>query len=782
MGCSCWESVGIKADVREGLLAVDRTPADVDNRSALRDIGIRGRILGSAQAMAPEDCALWEHSTYLNKMCPGKFPSTFDAYARLHQMKAILSNKGNDIMVPCRRRSHGDCDLLGHVYSCNDILAAIKVQLKEVVATRDLAVLFPSKISKERETNERMQRAFVLLHWVLVKHSCVSTIELDSLGQFNDPDWLKLLCDGICHCLKLEKLKIGGDVGSASSYRQLLNACSSLEHLEHISLGRKWDADYAGNSAILAAAVRRNKNLMRLDVGNTDAITQEVMRPLLSALALKRNLSHLSVNVTSFRAVEAALLLQMLNGNKMLKSLRLVGSGRQKFVNVHHVAAVLAEATAMVELEFVGFFVHTNDAWTLAMSLVDAQSVKRLDLLNCLPVFSHPGFDKEADGVSGRIKPYLYLLQNLRCLQKFSLDLLRFTSEDQRALLEALAGTDSLHEVTVTSETRGYPTDLCRLAVETGTANRTRFGSVFANEALLADVLRGPIAAKVDESVQTSTRDNRGATLKKRCDDLRMLDLVTEINFEINEGVLEANTAELLAAYLKVTRCLKTIRLNFRATKASTTVLLDGIARNRSINSLSVERWCSRRGSAAILADIVRSSKIIHTVVYNKGGIYVSKAFFSRLSEFIENNFTIVSIKTFERRRHTKNWNVIRNVATRNAAFLEWAARHVVGLSFEKSSAEALELLASSPLLPLRVQELASVSECQAASMIRKAVKSLKDIDVFMSITGVVRESVVCEESTDGRPRLDTLPLDCWLAIRPYLRVADVVNTRSIRC
>ncbi|KAL1422708.1 hypothetical protein MTO96_003791 [Rhipicephalus appendiculatus] len=135
------------------------------------------------------------------------------------------------------------------------------------------------------------------------------------------------------------------------------------------------------------------------------------------------------------------------------------------------------------------------------------------------------------------------------------------------------------------------------------------------------------------------------------------------------------STAEVLARYLEATKVLEAVTLNFSVSKGSSMLLLHALSRNSSITSLGVECWCSTKRSARVLADIVRSSKTIHTLTYNEKSMAPSKTFFSRLSESIAGNFTIVSVKTFERRNNAKNWAFIQNVATRNVSLLERGVR-----------------------------------------------------------------------------------------------------------
>ncbi|KAL1422718.1 hypothetical protein MTO96_003800 [Rhipicephalus appendiculatus] len=123
-------------------------------------------------------------------------------------------------------------------------------------------------------------------------------------------------------------------------------------------------------------------------------------------------------------------------------------------------------------------------------------------------------------------------------------------------------------------------------------------------------------------------------------------------------------------------------------------------------------------------------------------------------------------LRTYERKENRKNWAIIQNTASRNSAFLERAARLVSDLSNNIVDAEDLALVASSPLLPLLVSELAAVCECQAASMIGGTIRKLRDIEAVPGISAIDWDSVGCAYSSECQTRLDTLPADYGLGIR----------------
>ncbi|KAH8023380.1 hypothetical protein HPB51_013218 [Rhipicephalus microplus] len=671
-------------------------------------------------------------------MCPSMSSSEPHAYERLQQIKMILANKGADFMAPCGKQNLDDCDLLKHIGAWNDVLAAIHVRLEELVETRELAVSFPVKVSGQREKRKRVERAVVLLYKLFVAHTCVARIVIDDLGEFCNPERFALLCHAISSCRRLTTLRVNADMDEASYYQKLLTGCASFHNLEELSFERMRDCDNTGNMAILATLLERNSRLSKFRVDGFSTSSRHTST-LLRELQRCQTLSHLSLDITSFGENEATLFLNMLKGNNVLKSLRLEGKQRCNHLTVSCIASALSKSTTLENLELLGFHLCTADVWALATGLGKIQTLQSLIIDHCTPVFSLPPMHTHVEtcdspeDVSSQIAPYIHIVEQIPGLQCFAFDLLRFSTEDQRAFLQVLGATAYPTRTFVDVRAPGYASELKRIALETGTANRIYWSPVCEERIDFPNLLTESRVGAVSLEVQRGTCDNEIPNVNERLSGMSTLDHVVSFHLEIRGSMIAPSTAQILARYLDSTKILEAVTLNFSTSKDSSMRLLDALSRNVSITRLGVERWCSTR-----------------------------------------RNFTIVSLRTQERRENAKNWAFIQNVATRNAALLEKAARFVAGDSSQKSDAEAFEAVASSPLLLRRVQVVKGVGKCEAVEMVRRAVWNLRDMDGFMTITGVVIKSVMCEESRDGRARLDSLPADCWLAIRQYLSVTDV--------
>ncbi|XP_070381051.1 uncharacterized protein [Dermacentor albipictus] len=121
----------------------------------------------------------------------------------------------------------------------------------------------------------------------------------------------------------------------------------------------------------------------------------------------------------------------------------------------------------------------------------------------------------------------------------------------------------------------------------------------------------------------------------------------------------------------------------------------------------------------------------------------------------------------------------IMEVAWKNASAVSDAADFVLGEQDGVEGARALELMRDHPRLLERVMEDADATKAEAKKRIRSALVRVRSssIDESMTMTGVVKEAVQCL-SHPGARRLQLADIghDCWLHIRSFLKIADVVS------
>ncbi|XP_075527312.1 uncharacterized protein LOC142559621 [Dermacentor variabilis] len=121
----------------------------------------------------------------------------------------------------------------------------------------------------------------------------------------------------------------------------------------------------------------------------------------------------------------------------------------------------------------------------------------------------------------------------------------------------------------------------------------------------------------------------------------------------------------------------------------------------------------------------------------------------------------------------------IMEVARKNASTALDAVDFVLGEQNGVEGARAIELMRDHPRLLEMVMEGADVTKAEAKKRIRSALIRVRSssIDEFMTMTGVVKEAVQCL-SHPGARRLQIVDIghDCWLHVRSFLKIADVVS------
>ncbi|KAH7944104.1 hypothetical protein HPB52_015641 [Rhipicephalus sanguineus] len=90
--------------------------------------------------------------------------------------------------------------------------------------------------------------------------------------------------------------------------------------------------------------------------------------------------------------------------------------------------------------------------------------------------------------------------------------------------------------------------------------------------------------------------------------------------------------------------------------------------------------------------------------------------------------------------------------------------------SATRRCASALETLSRHPAL---VAEL-TVTDAEAASLVRTRLSHIQDMHEFMRLAGVVKDRVTCEPREGGGKQLHDLNEDCWRHVMRYLKLDDI--------
>ncbi|KAK8775203.1 hypothetical protein V5799_031454 [Amblyomma americanum] len=727
--------------------------------------------------MARKDWRLWKHAIIVNRLrqkrrVPALFSSNSTAYERLQEIKIILRNSGANIRAWCARDSTRTCKMQRQLKQWNHVLAPVNIQLRERDTPGELEVIFFDAAGDLQDSACLLQRAILLFHWLLATHNCVTAIRVDDWGVFQHAAHFGLFCDGLRQSRRLKSLKLCSKLRNLTLHRWLLVSMRRLRSLEEFACEALHVSDDSENTTELINFVASHANLGRLAV-EVFVGKSRGMWLFAQQLARSESITDLRIDVTCLRVFEYNAFFNALKENHSLQSLRLVGSLQEPTVSVAAIARAVEGLTALVTLELFCFRVNTSEAWDLAMALSCSKTVQQLGLLSCMQIFKRVT-SVPITGSDWRIQPYLHLLRQSTSLRILTLSMSQFDKREQRLFFEALALNDVVEEVHIKDRRHCYKSDLCRAICETNTGSRVRIGTVCVTGSGCEELKWLHIRDACILVEATALPDLTYSCLAQ----LQMLDTLTTLSVNIAAD-LGKESAELLAQYLQETRLLTEVTMSFFAGRSDSLVLLEALAQNTSITTLVVDRWCDTRHTAEELAGVVCSSKRIRALTYHLASRSPSPAFFSTLARHIVGNCTLISVKAYRLRASAKHWNVIQEVLARNSTLLVHAAQYVVGCAVrKKEGAKALELLGLDHMLVTKVQEMASVDEEQARSTINSRLADLNNLHVGMHVAGVVGESVVCRDSAEGRPCLDTMPYECWRILRRCLRVKYVVDSQ----
>nr|XP_050032974.1 uncharacterized protein LOC126529416 [Dermacentor andersoni] len=244
-----------------------------------------------------------------------------------------------------------------------------------------------------------------------------------------------------------------------------------------------------------------------------------------------------------------------------------------------------------------------------------------------------------------------------------------------------------------------------------------------------------------------------------------------------------------LATYIKGASALKKIRLDIDVrisderqdgpVAQSISDLCTALCSNLGLTKIRLE-WSVhlRAHDCQALADAVIGNRRLHELTLNLAADDNRAVFLRHILPQFHRNFTLLRLKVPVCVKPYANTFAVQDIVRRNCSLVERATRFVLG-DQDPYCARAVELVSEHPKLVDNVRRRAALSdEAAAVALIRAALRRpcLTDVHEFMRLIGVVQRRVACHAREDGVTQFDKLNHECWLHIRRYLTVADVVG------
>ncbi|XP_037521821.2 uncharacterized protein LOC119399076 [Rhipicephalus sanguineus] len=265
---------------------------------------------------------------------------------------------------------------------------------------------------------------------------------------------------------------------------------------------------------------------------------------------------------------------------------------------------------------------------------------------------------------------------------------------------------------------------------------------------------------------------------------LPALEYFTSLTVNVSEAGERLFSA--LAKYIRETTVLRKLKLqvtNPRApdnTASSTcwTLLFESMSANTSVSDLDIFTNGLFRYNDLLTHTIGHSRYISRVSFLENTGFGDATNFVSLLSENIGDNHVLLEVDLSGAKvggEAKRCLFIIRETTQRNCDILERAAANIERAPLDWHTATAFEKVARSPALIRELSEKEGIATAEVARMLRSRLRCVEGLHDFMRLTGVVKDSVKCAPSVEGRGmQLPDLSDDCWRLVRRYLSFDDV--------
>ncbi|KAL1472895.1 hypothetical protein MTO96_022673 [Rhipicephalus appendiculatus] len=423
--------------------------------------------------------------------------------------------------------------------------------------------------------------------------------------------------------------------------------------------------------------------------------------------------------------------------------------------------------------------------WRIARFLDENKTLKSFNPAGCLFEPEHGADTYHVDhfgDVSSSVHPWLVALTRNKTLVQITLDLSWFNREECLKLLKALALHASLKKITVQRIRYEDAAVICRAIRETGAQQRFIFCESHINHdpaVMLTECKE--LSFVIFDSTATDELDPLRTTLSL----LRSCNHVSTLILTV--GWLTSEVSTLISLYVsstKVLRCLSlcvSVSVDGNGTDRPGQALVQALSVNSSIRRLIIRGPCFDETETRALADALTSGRTVYSVRFLPDDYRSALSLVHRLSSRdFSTNYALTEMCLSAREELGSDWFAVSEVLRRNDSLVKRATWFVEGYSRHKYCAAALELVHFNSALVEAVQESQSVDANDAVLRVKRSLRSFSELDDFMRIVGVVKGRVACYERDDCQMQLVDLNRDCWLYLRQFLKVSDVLNEERV--
>ncbi|KAH8037257.1 hypothetical protein HPB51_009700 [Rhipicephalus microplus] len=653
--------------------------------------------------------------------------------------------------------------------------------------------------SKSRKVMETVAKR---LHFLLARHHCVTSLEMRVWTFWrHDP----LMYDALRRNLGLRKLKLilKWSYGRRPPAHNFGAALLHLKHLQELVcegeridrifikglskfLASSWSLTalnlsslyikYKKDADAILHGLRRNKSIDTLSINTS----------LLHPLPYKEEQLHFEWKRYGFMAAD------YLRRNRRLRTLS-IASHLPLFSLVRPIIETLLDNRYITKLSIIKITLEPNDIELINQLIIQNKTLTSFNIIKCRFVGDAGHITGNAQGVPSCAHSFLLALTKNKTLQQLTLTPSWFHTNECRSLVEAVASHVSLKEVNFDVSERKDAHDIYRAVRDSGAQDRFHLRAqcilpenedenedeslhFFPDSAVAFMEVTGPSGVSVDSQVF-----NGSAQLLTTLTSQPSCSHVNSLSLFLTPELLNVTESSVIAEYLRSTTTLRDLELRFndiRVARVACEVrreLIQALSVNKGVRRLGVYGSRSDEHEVRLLADTLLSSRTLYYVTYCPLSSESVIQLVRILTPNLLTNYTLVSIKTHSCFLPGSDWLPISYVLHRNCGLVKRALDFVRGAK-HKYCAEAAELVQFNPRLVEKVQELIAVDENEAAFLIKARLMKTTELNDFMRLAGVVKHGVTCHSRDDGKKQLVDIGRDCWLYIRQYLKLSDVLN------
>ncbi|KAH7971884.1 hypothetical protein HPB52_003649 [Rhipicephalus sanguineus] len=691
----------------------------------------------------------------------------------LHQ-KVHFSVSVMNYPTPCTSSEGRLCTLFEDLHVWNAFFCKVGLQMREF-SPGQLSLVQLRCVGDYPNILEQRRAATLLCH-LLSHHRCIVSVNLNA-SVFEGHE--QITCDALRISPSLRKLKfcqLNMKTDASQSFVATLPHLDQLQELDisDVPFNR---TSLEGLSEFLASTRSLTTLTMtdqRIEGEDAAVILQGLMQNVtISALSLHMSL----LSVVSPRCGE--IFTDYLRSNQTLRSLTVTSHSHLCFNDLGPIIGALFYNSTLSELKLIGFSIDTRRNNMITGMLSRNRGLRRFHMVSCTfyeyDLYLNTWVFSSGSGLT---RSRLAALAENNTLEELTMDLCWVKPEDCSSVFRALACHASLKKVNVPTFSDKDVAQICRTLRDTGMLKRFFLGEHRVSEDTVVQLPE----CKELSCISVFICDGNGEPLHTTLRLLPTCSHVKSLCLSMTGLKFNGEVSSLIVQYITSTTALRELRLvllswNRRSVDGSERPLLQALYINKSIRRLSLTGFCIREGEATMLADTLQSSLTLCHLSFYPCNHQATIWFIRKLSPNISSNYMLLGMRTCLYERLCDGWFAIIDVVRRNNSLVTRAAHFVMGTR-HKYCAAAAELVRFHPGLLKKVQELASVDENEAVSRIKSSLKSLFELEDFMCLAEVVKDTLSCHMREDGKKQLVDLNNDCWLHIRQYLKVGDIPDSK----